>query len=319
MKKELYLYSGIYSYTAESTISQMEDNKAADITLRMNTDGGDPQAAFGIIGKMVERSIAGLVTDIQVDGKAYSSGFYMLPFGTKVTALNVSDFIVHRAAYSAGYEATLMTPEEGAALVQMNNDLRAALEKKVNPKKFASVTGVTFDEIFDPTKRIDVRLTAAQALKIGLIDEITNIIDPAIAAMGKALFVSNITALKEEEVTTNKIDTIMNSQELKDKFPALFAELTTAGAQAEAERVKSWMVFNDVDAKAVAEGVKSGKAISVSEITELTRKSISAEMLGKLKEEAPAAVTAEGAAKSEKEKELATFEAEVYKSLNLKK
>lgn len=313
MTKELYLYSGIYSYTAEAIISQMEDNKAADIVLRMNTPGGDPQAAYGIIAKMVERTMAGQSTIIKIDGQAASAGAYMLPFATSVSAINVSEILLHRAAYSSGYEMAGMTADEALALAQMNKDLRAALEKRVNIKKFAAITGVTFDQIFDPKTRIDVRLTAAEALKVGLIDEIINIIDPAIAAMGRALFVGNIEAKKEKVK-------IMNTEQLKSEFPNVHAEIVAAGVNAENERVKSWMVFNDVDPKAVAEGIKGGKNISLSEMTELTRKSVSAEILGNLSAESAAAnKPAAGAEKTQKETELAAFEAAVYSKLNFKK
>jgi ATP-dependent protease ClpP protease subunit len=310
-KKELYLYSNVYSFIAEALISQMEEFKDSEIKMRMNTNGGDPQAAFGVIAKMVERRKAGQITTIMVDGKAYSSGSFMLPFADKVEALSVSDFIIHRAAYPSYYEPT---NEEKAALVKLNKDLRAALEIKVDALKFAAISGVTLDNVFDDSQRIDVRLTAQQAKEIGLVDEIIDINDSSIAAaFGTAIIFEALPTTTAQNKIEIQKQTTMKKEELQSKFPDLYAATIQEGIAAENERVKSWMVFNDVDTKAVAEGIASGKSISPSEMTELTRKSVSAELLGKLKTESPNPVTPEGADKTEKEKQMAAFVAEVEK------
>lgn len=327
MPKELYLYSGVSDYSSRDLISQMEENKENDVDIRMNTNGGDPLAAWGMVAKMRERTLAGKKTEISVDGKAYSAGSFMLPFATKVKALNVSSFVVHRAAYSAYYEANYMTAAEKADLISINKDLRTALESKIKPTTFAAITGITFDQVFDMSSRIDVRLNAKQAFDVGLVDEIISITDSGIAASMKFIFEENLTPAPaadagEGNLTHTNLNKVMTLAELKEKFPALYAEAVKAGADAESERVKSWMVFNDVDPKAVADGVKSGKNIAPSEITELTRKSVSAEILGKLGAEQTPPITTPAAdgsvGKAEDEKKLDAYFAKVDAELGIK-
>jgi hypothetical protein len=180
------------------------------------------------------------------------------------------------------------------------------------------------DQVFDENTRIDVRLTAAQALEIGLVDNVININDSQIAANSKVIIFDDSIAIPKAESKAiqnenkTKINNIMDKEKLKAEFPSVYAAIENAGITAENERVKSWMVFHDVDAKAVAEGIESGKDISPSKMAELTRKSISAEILGKVEKEAPKAIEAEGADKTAKENEIASFEAAVQKELGLK-
>lgn len=310
-RKELYLYSNIYDYTAAALISQMEDAAGVDILLRENTNGGDPQAAYGIIAKMLERKAAGRKTDIQVDGKAYSSGFFILPFASSVTALNVSDFILHRAAYPAKFEPS---PAEAESLRKLNKDLRDALESKIDAVKFTAISGVTMDNVFDENQRIDVKLTAAQAKEIGLVDKIIDINESQIAAENRSIifdsFIPKVDAStikpNVENLNTNRV---MDVNKIQSEFPAVHAEIANAGITAERERVKQWMVFNDVDPKGVSAGIESGKSMTASEQTDFTRKAASADALAALKKESPAATTAEGADKTEKENTIAAFEA----------
>lgn len=327
MPKELYLYSGVFDYTAESLVSEMEANKSSDVVIRMNTNGGDPVSAYGIIAKMLERTADGKSTVIKVDGKAISTGFYMLPYATKVIALEVSSFLVHRAAFADWYEKQ-MTLQDKADLVKINQDLRAALEKKIDPVKFASVTGVTFDQIFDLNKRIDVTLTAQQAQAVGLVDEITTINDSKIAAEGKFLFESDLISQASKEAKTKIENTKMNLQELKAQHSDVYAQAVAEGKQqadakaleAERNRVNAWMKFNAVDPTAVAAGVASGKEMTQAEMIDFIRKETSASQLKDLEDNsARPTETPEAKAQKENEAVVAQAEDEVYKALGLKK
>lgn len=55
----------------------------------------------------------------------------------------------------------------------------------------------------------------------------------------------------------------MNRQELNQAHPELVQSIIQEGVTAERERVASWMAYNEVDSKAVSEGIASGKEISV--------------------------------------------------------
>ena len=94
MAKELYLYSTIYDFVAERLIAEMEAVKGEDITLRVNTPGGNIFAGWGIIAKMQEHE--GKVK-IKADGMAGSFGLYMLAFADEVEALDMTTGLLHRA------------------------------------------------------------------------------------------------------------------------------------------------------------------------------------------------------------------------------
>jgi ATP-dependent protease ClpP protease subunit len=324
MKKELYLYSGIYSFTAEDFIRQLEENKNSDITVRMDTRGGDPQAAWGMVAKMKEHKKS---VTIKVDGRAYSTGSYMLPFATRVEALSTSSFVIHRAAYPDGYEKNYMTAEEREDLVQINADLRKALERKVDPTKFALMTGVTFDEIFDLSQRINVKLDAQRAKTVGLVDEINNINDSQIAASMNRIFsdddYTNVIEAKEKEIVivpkplNNKI---MLLAEFKEKHPDLHASIVKAAAAEEKDRVGAWMAFADVDLEAVTKGINDGAPVSSKTIAEFARKAMNATALAGVATDSAAAVTTEeqtAKASTEKEKTIEAFEAEVRSAAGL--
>jgi ATP-dependent protease ClpP protease subunit len=321
MAKEIYLYSGIYSYTAEYFIRDLDENKNSDVAIRMNTDGGDPKAMYGMAAKMREHPKDVL---IKVDGKANSSGFFLLPFAKRVRALNVSEFIIHRAAYPEWYEQNQMTDDDLQALTTINADLRKAVEMKVDTAKFYQVTGKTLDEIFDMNARIDVRVTAAQMKELGLVDEIVDITDSKISAEYKAIstmldfnLFEKPSVAANKESSNDKKNTTMTLAELKDKFPAIYAEALQVGATAEKERIGAWMTFVDVDPKRIAEAIKKGETLGAAETAELTRKSVSAELLKDTQKETEKKVTTEepeSPAKPEataKEKEQATFLEEV--------
>lgn len=331
MKKELYLYSGIYSYTAEDFIRQLEENKTSDITVRMHTNGGDPQAAQGMIAKIKEHR-AKKSFKIKVDGKAVSTGFFMLPYADDVEALNTSSFLVHRAAYNDYYEKNGMTAEERNDLIKFNADLRKSLEVKIDPVKFALITGVTFDEIFDMSQRINVSLTADQAKAVGLVDRINDLNDSKIAADGKLLFEDDFKNVivpkmaaeekpKEKEIEKPLNKKIMTLAEFKAAHPEIFAEAVKEGVTAERDRVGAWMAFADVDIVAVKKGIDEGAAVGAKVMAEFTRKAMNASTLGAVGEDSPKTVETDEEKKklqTEAEKSKAAFEAEVNKNLGRK-
>jgi ATP-dependent protease ClpP protease subunit len=330
-KKELYLYSNIYRFVAESLISQMEENKSSEITVRIDTNGGDPQAAFGIIAKMKERSAAGKKTLGKVDGRAYSAGSFLLPYFDKVTALNTSSFIIHRAAYPEWYEKDGMTAEEKTELIEINKDLRKALESKIDPVLFARITGKNFDEIFSMNQRINVTLKADVAKSVGLIDEIFDINESSIAAeisSKKSLTLDDFKFedIKETPAIETKKDilkpnnTNMTLDEIKTKHPEVFAAIEKNGSDKERDRISAWMVFVDIDAAAVKKGIEGGGNISQMQMAEFSRKALSAEALKNIAaDSAPAIETKEedGKIKTEKEKNIEAFMGEVKSGLGI--
>ena len=110
MSKEIYLYSQIYDFVAESIISQLEDNIGNDVVMRVASPGGNVKASYGLMAKVKEHGNV----SIKVDGHADSMAANLLLFAKKAECLDVSTFVLHRAAFYDGYipdeiEANMLT------------------------------------------------------------------------------------------------------------------------------------------------------------------------------------------------------------------
>ena len=282
MAKQVILYGPIFSFTVERFLEQMEEFSAEDVTLRINSPGGSVFAGWGMVAKSLEHEMG---LNIQVEGAASSMMAIFLLFHKNVTALNVSKFTLHRAS-------TFFTPteKETELLKSINDDIRKAFEKKLNIPEFEKIAGVTLDEFFNSEEVIDVNLNAKQAKKIGLINKITNLEAADFEAsafeemdMKFAAFSNNHEDTKDKTKTKNDNKMTLTLDELKAKHPELYAEAYEAGeisgTKKETDRIGSWMVFVDVDPKAVKAGIESGEALSQTTMAELNRKAISADAL----------------------------------------
>ena len=66
-------------------------------------------------------------------------------------------------------------------------------------------------------------------------------------------------------IIKNKNKNAMTAAEIKSNHPEAFAEIFSAGRNAESERVKTWQVYSAIDQEAVNKGIASGKELSSSE------------------------------------------------------
>lgn len=324
MPKEILLYSGIYDFVAESFITKMEAAKDDDITLRINTGGGDVQSGFGMIAKFAEHKG---VKNIKVDGKANSMGAFFLAYADNVEALDVSEIVLHRAAYPSWVESRegFKDSEEFKGLVSINSSLRKGLESKIDIVAFEKETKVTLDSMFSTDSRIDVSLTPKQALKIGLINKVNKLTSKMSAEIQSNTYtiaaefgvdLKNIKAdilpvIKDKPKTITK----MTIEDLKanhsEVYNQIFAKGSEAGIAERNDTVEAWLIFNDADAKTVSEGIKSGEKLSQAKMAELTRASFTKEELKK-EEEATAEVVTPSETKkveltAEKEQEIAAL------------
>lgn len=309
---EILLYGGIYNYTAESFIEKVNDADGEDLTIRVNSYGGDVFASYGMIAKMQEYEGEKLM---KVDGIAASMAAFMALFCSKVECLDVSKFLFHRA--------DMYTPDDETKnfLAKVNADLRKALEAKIDSKKWKEVTGVSISEMFDPEKRIDVTIDAKQAKKLGIVSKIVTL-EPSIAKKIKAAwqdFVSPnqsanhkllepIMAMAEETQEENLIQTnkTMTKDQLKADHPAVYAAIFNEGVEQERDRAGAFLAFVDVDAKAVTEGIASGKPMSQTQMAELSRKGLQLNVVASVQKETEKTVTTDTPetpeAKAEREK-----------------
>jgi ATP-dependent protease ClpP protease subunit len=305
--KEIYLYSGLYSFVAERLISEMNQDSDADVVMRINSPGGEVFAGWGVVAKMRERK--GKVY-VKVDGFAASMAAFIPMFADNVEALDVSTFLLHRAAMY------IENPKDQEFLDKVNKDLRARMESKLDSEKLKELTGVSIKDLFEKEERIDLTLTAKQAKQIGLVDTVKKLNSDEAKAFDNKFFSLAATAepapiIKNENMTLEK---------LKAEHPELYAQIVASAVAAERDRAEAWMVFVDADPKAVAEGIKSGNPLSAKATAELTLKLTSKASLTALAAEAvPPVNTPEiPAAASANAAEVAKVEAEVKQFLNIK-
>jgi ATP-dependent Clp protease protease subunit len=314
---DILLYTPIYSYTAEAFVEKLlEIESEEDLTVLLNSPGGSVFAGWSMIGPLSERK--GKVT-FKVFGDASSMAFFSLLFADRVEALDVSTFMVHRADGYVDNEA------DQKFLDGINKSLRAKFEKRIDSEKFKEVTGYTFDDIFDPKRRVDVNLTAKEAKKIGLVDKIIKLEPKQLEAYTErfvaiADFNSHGSegesprgsgASENGESKKNSINQKskkMTLEELKAAHPDLVVALKNEVIAQERERVGAYLAFQHIDAEAVKKGIEDGATPGPKFFAEMTLKGMSAERLNDEKEESTETVDA--SKKKEKTEEDEKAEAE---------
>lgn len=296
---EILVYGGIESYSVANWMQQIESAQGdSDLTVRINTNGGSPEYGWGLVAKFQEFDGT---KRVKIDGKAYSMGALFALYADDVEALDVSEFMFHRAAYPNWFEknAEYFTPELRSNLERMNKNLETAFRSRVDVKAFEEMKGVKVKDLFSLSDRIDVFLTAQEAKKIGLVTKINKITPSKRAELNAyveaaASFSKDIpeipVAQTPEPVTVqpivdNQKSNKMTVEEFKAKHPEAYAAVYNAGVTAERDRCGAWMTFVEVDAKAVKEGVTSGNALSQTAMAELSMKALNQKTLGKIQEE----------------------------------
>lgn len=327
MAKEVLLYGTIYSsYDSKEFVNALEEAKDQDIVVRVNTDGGDVEEGFAMVCKFADHKKK---KSAKVDAKANSMGLFFLCYCAYVECYDISGFLLHRAAYSSYVENNPdhMTQAMWDSLKKINDKLRAALEAKIDVARFKKITGYTLDDVFNTPGRLDVELSAQDALAIGLVNKINQLTPEAAADINgrvdkiAAHAPTSLRVTAAVPPTTSKT-TDMTIEQLKKEHPALYASIFDEGVKAERDRVGAWMAFQKADPERVAKAIKEGNALSQTDMAELGVKMFSANALDKLKEEAAGDITTSAAgqkAKTEAEKTAAAFEAEVDAALGIKK
>ncbi len=348
MPKEVCLYGPIDAYSAENFIQNLNDaiNEEGNSKVRINTGGGEPEYAWGVISKILENKDE---IDIQVDGKAHSAGFFALCYCDKVSAVDTAQFLIHRAAYPEWVERDpeWFTPEMQANLKNINTNLEKAVRGKIDVEKFEALGRGTVKEIFSMEGRKSVQLTAKEAKRVGLISEIIQI-TPSIKAeitsrerkIGErfervaAEYLEDgqrsidfkkakATESEEEKIEEPKIIKVMTAAEIKEKFPQVYASIfeegRKAGVEAEQDRVGAWSTYAEIDPVGVKEGIKSSKPMSQTQMAEFSLKALSPENMKKIETNNPPKVkTGEEKKEEEQNKEVATaFSSEIRKRLGL--
>ena len=328
--RPLLLFTPIYSYTAEAFVNKLlEVDANEDQEYWINSPGGSVFAGYSILGALQERTGK---NNAKVFGSADSMLAYMLLFMDNVEALDTSTFRLHRAD---GY---VDNDQDKAFLAKVNKDLRAKMEKKINSEIFKEVTGHTFNEMFDPSKRIDIDLDAKQAKKIGLINKIIRLEPTQIAAMSERLIAfadfqepqgSGIeekkpqgSGEKQEQNNNNQKTIKMTKEEFKAQNPEVFSQIynegVEAGASKEKDRVEAFLEFVEIDPETVKAQISENKAVTSKFMAEMTKKFMAQSHKEKLTAEATEEIVTPDEPKTKEKTELDAFAASMDAEMGLK-
>lgn len=330
---EILLYGDIYSYSAREFITSLE-RANGDVTVRVNSNGGEVSYGWGMINKFSEFKGNKKVI---VDGQAHSMAAMFLIYADDVQSVDTANFILHRAAYwSVDYEKSL--PDSAMQLLNnINTSLRSAIEAKLDLEEFEKISGKTLDEFFSMNDRVDVVLNAKQARKIGLIDKIVQLtpkLKEKIEANYKIVassFNPLIASDGGQKQGFNKPinNSKMTVEQLKAEHPALYAKIfgdgIAKGVANERDRVGAWATFIEVDAKRVADGIKSGEDLNKTVMAELQLQAVknqSLEILNKEGKETPNAdagnANPTGTEEQDEGKAFADFQNEIFAKAGVK-
>lgn len=343
---ELLIYGPIWSESARLFVESFAELEGDSVTLRINTDGGGPEDGWSMIARFAEFQGS---KSVKVDGKAYSMGAFVCLYADTVDCLDVSQFLFHRAAYSAWYESEYMDEPTRVNLINVNKKLREAFEAKIDVAKFEALkvckdNGITVNRLFSMDERVDVYLTADEAKKIGLVKNIVKLTPQKAASINakigsiKSLAASaNVETyflqapkLEVQETpqpvapiaTQTSINNPINNRkmtiaELQAQHPDVYAQVLQSGIAQERERVGAWNAWHEIDSKRALEGIASGNPLTQKDVQEFTVTAVKSNALKGL--EANANALPEGATapvlvetpKSEAEKNIADLTASI--------
>lgn len=293
-EEEILFYGPISDFTVASFIQRLNTAKKArqNINVLANSFGGDADAGYGMIVSFRNFPFRKKLT---VHGAAYSMMAFGALYAGDVEAIEQSQFLFHRAAAFFEDDDTMR-----ALLRKRNQDLRRAMEEKLDIDAFERISGVTLDELFDMDGRIEVVLDAQQAQEIGLVSKIIPLsADDAQRINNRMMAASAEHGLHPLHVFHPK-NSDMNIEELKTKHPDLYAEVLKKGSEQEKDqaakkaseesakkasaqaaeetvdeavkqerdRINAWLAWKDTDPKAVFEGIASGEPLSQAKTQE---------------------------------------------------
>lgn len=311
MAKELYIYSPLYDFTAESAVKALNGvSNDEDLTIRMNTPGGNVLAGWSIISKLSERTGK---TSVIIDGQASSMGAIMLMFADEVTANDTSLIMFHKAAYSSWYEPN---DREKQILKNINAQFQEKLTKKVEGKPGAQKF---LDKLFEADVRNDVDITPVEAKKLGIVDEIKTLEPKAYDFSIQVCAIHETESPKPWAHNNNLNNHSMNLAELKAKHPELYAEIyglgEKSGVNAERDRVGAWLAFAEVDVTAVTKGIKDGENISQTAMAEFAAKAMKSQRSGDHEKDNPDGTKTPSDGKTEEELKAEAQEKEAAEAL----
>jgi len=172
MKKPIFLYGRIDEYRAKEfteELIQLPENEDSETWI--NSGGGSVFDGYAMLTALAKRKqmYPDTKNNAIITGDASSMAFNMLLFMDNVEAVETANITIHRA------DTWVFDESQQDWLNKKNKELRQKLENKVNEELFIKITGTSYDEIFDPEKRLNLTITAKQAKKLGIVQKIINL------------------------------------------------------------------------------------------------------------------------------------------------
>lgn len=203
--------------TPRSFAEDLESLNGKDVTVRINSGGGDVFAAHAIHNQLI--AYKGKVT-VVIDGLAASAATIIAVAGDRIIMPSNALFMIHNPAIGLSdyYDA-----EELAQAVEALNAIKASIVAAY--RKRCKVSAEEIAEMMDA----ETWMSAAECLEKGFVDEINGSVTPVLN--GNSLIVNSVQfdtckfknqdALKScinkktEEKTMSKLEEILNSLGLK--------------------------------------------------------------------------------------------------------
>jgi len=246
--------------------------------------------------------------DANVSGIAASLGAALLPFFNKVTGAAQCDVMIHAASGGSG-----------SNLRHTNEFLYNALAKKINEETFEKITGKKLKEVMmsEGDQRIDVWFTGKDAKKMGLFDEVYDLLD----TKTNSLLPTNEIGYKIptyilEKYNTNK----KKDMEIKDVTAAqlqaenkeVYNAILAIGKNSEKERVAEIMNYAKYDIDKANEIIKSGENLKIKDVEHFVEKKFNAAKIESLEIGSTGAVSpAKLTVDKETDKKDEAFDAEI--------
>lgn len=258
--QELLIYGPINEESSRRFIDSMNEMDSEAVDLRINSEGGSPEYGWGMIAKIAENKDK--INSIKVDGQAMSMACFALCYLDNTEALDVSSFLIHRAAYAEWFEnSDMMTEDLWDNLNSINASLMTALKNKIDYKALEEMKGVKIKDIFSNDARIGVTLTAKEAKKVGLINKVVKLTPSKkaeIEARAEATSVPVYAKVAQYNPDNDKNSNKMNLTELKSQHPELVEQIEKDALKNERERVDAFLQFIDTDKEACLKAIENG-------------------------------------------------------------
>jgi len=288
-KKIVPIYTEINDSTAERFAASVNDASrfGDDLEVRLSSNGGSPEQGWSVLSLM--QDFTGVKT-LGVDGRAYSMASFLPLYVDEATALDVSQFMFHRAGL--WYEGTDMFNEvDQQRLDMINGHLKSQMKSKLDEDEFEKAFGITIDAMFEGERK-DYFFDAKTAKKIGLISSIKKLDSVAKSDINALCRTMEIAAIYEDETPVNKDNLNTNKmtiQEVKANHPDVVKSIQ----EETIANVKAWQGFIDIDNVTATAGMLTGNAPTSAEIATMQANYIKAQKPET--PEAPAEIAAVGA------------------------